>query len=119
MARRTKNKKQLPLDAGQPAERKWVKVVAPHPWKPKAAGEQLVGIYIGKVTKTGPYGDYSAVMLRVDTSLVTVSGALINDLAGAIPVNRMVRVVYLGHQPWASDPERYYPVYELYIEGGE
>jgi len=41
----------------------WKKVVAPKAWRPEATGEELIGFYGGKTTRTGAYGQYDVVLV--------------------------------------------------------
>lgn len=63
----------------------WKKVKAPQTWRPKEAGEQLVGFYGGKTLKNGQFGQYEVVIVHVPTrgSLMVSGTGIIQLIDGA------------------------------------
>lgn len=96
--------------------RRWRRVDAPRSWQPKSPGQRLTGTYVGKHTKHGVYGPYEVVLIRdVVGHVWDISGAAINNLANAIEVGVDVHIVFQGSESWASDPDKTYNVYEMYV----
>lgn len=94
----------------------WVKVQRPQRWKPRAEGEELIGSFISKTTRTGDGGRvYAVVTIRTSRGVVTVAGVVIGSLfesAGCIPGDT-VRIVFRGMRE--SNSGNMYRDFDLYL----
>ncbi len=98
--------------------RRWVRVAAPRPWRPKFEGDVLVARFLSRATRLGD-GDrtFAVVTLGTDDGAVTISGVVIAslfDAAGDLQHGTPVRVVYKGTQTSAAG--RPWKDFELWVE---
>ena len=97
--------------------RRWRRVRAPRPWKPRQVGDVLVGTVLARAVRPGSEGSsYGVTTLQTEDGAVTISGVVISslfDAAGELASNVLVRVVYLGEQVSAAN--RTYKDFELYV----
>lgn len=79
----------------------WKEVHAPKAWYPKMPGEELVGFYGGRTTRSGYHGQYEVVLVHVPAKgSFMVSGTKLMQLADAamIDIGHPIRIVWEGHQ---------------------
>ncbi len=98
----------------------WKKVEAPKTWRPKHNGEELVGFYGGKTSRTGQYGQYEVVLIHVPRrGTFMISGTRIVQLADAANINVgwPIRVVYLGTVALAE--EKTMKQFDVFVAEGD
>ncbi len=77
---------------------KWKKVEAPRAWRPRP-GDELLGFYGGKTTKSGRFGSYEAVIVHVPGGpAMLISGVMAVQAADSamLVVGHPVRFVFKG-----------------------
>lgn len=81
---------------------KWKRVAAPGLWQP-SVGEELVGYYGGRTTRSGRFGQYDAALVQLPRQAGSriVSGVKILQLldSAGLRIGGLVRITYLGMVP--------------------
>lgn len=100
--------------------RKWKKVEAPKPWRPREVGETLIGEYVGRRSKSGRFGDYEAFVVRTSTGTFHVSGTVLVSLFSAVALKEgdPVRVEYKGTVDSTLHEGVSYRDFDLYVTEG-
>jgi len=102
---------------------RWKKLKSPKTWRPKNAGSELVGYYLGKTLKDGQWGQYYVVMVAVpgkdgfSAPYMASGSALIRALdGGQVEVGSFVRIVFGGMKDLGED--RYMKEFEVFVGEG-
>jgi len=77
----------------------WRRVQAPHPWRPRNVGEELVGFYGGRTLRSGSFGQYEVALVHVPhAGSFTVTGSALIRLLDAAGIGKghPVRIVWQG-----------------------
>jgi hypothetical protein len=98
----------------------WRKVETPKAWRPKELGEELLGFYGGKTSRSGPYGQYDLVLVHVPKrGSFLVSGTRVIQLidAAGIEPGWPVRVVFRGVVQ--LDEQRRMKSFDVFVAEGD
>ena len=95
---------------------KWREISAPKTWRPKDAGEELIGFYAGRTKRDGRFGQYEVVTVLVPyKGAFMVSGTVLIQLADTAMLARgdAIRIVFIERRQ--LDEERTMKVFKLYV----
>jgi hypothetical protein len=85
---------------------KWKRITAPRSWRPKEAGEELIGYYGGRTVRNGSWGQYDVVLVHVPVrGTMMISGVMVVQPfdAAMIDIGHPVRIVWNGMQDVGED----------------
>lgn len=92
------------------AQRKTKKASLPRLWSPTEAGSTIEGEYLGKLTKVGPIGSFSAIAVLTADGPLYFGGTAANELitVNKVGVGDWVRFTFLGREEFGEAFKRHF-----------
>lgn len=95
--------------------KRWIKVDAPEPWKPKNAGDSIEGLYVGTDFRPGfNQTEFQVWFISTHTKMYYVYGTAIASLfqSAQLQVDEPVRIIFKGTQETANGNMRKFDLFK-------